>query len=183
MSMSSTSIVLGMIALSFVASCAHGETCAGVACGQAPSAPRATGTFQAKEGTTVSGTVEAIEEGNVVRLRVNLKGAPPGIHGIHIHEKGDCSAPDFTSAGGHFNPTNASHACPPTEPRHAGDFGNIEIAADGTGRLDMTSDHITVSPGATSVVGRSVVLHHGKDDCASQPAGDSGMRIGCAVLK
>ncbi|MFT3764075.1 MAG: superoxide dismutase family protein [Minicystis sp.] len=173
--------VLGVFGLLGAASCAHEET-SPVQKAAAPPALRATGTFQAKEGTSVSGTVEAVEEGGAVRLRVNLKGAPPGVHGIHLHEKGDCSAPDFSTAGGHFNPTGAPHSCPPKVPRHAGDFGNIEIGADGLGHLELVADGITIAPGPTSIAGKAMILHHGKDDCTSQPAGDSGMRIGCAIL-
>lgn len=105
-----------------------------------------------------------------------------GAHGIHVHETGECSAPDFKSAGGHFNPKGTDHACPPTSPRHAGDFGNIEIAADGTGHLEETTDLITVTPGETSVVGKAVILHGGADDCTSQPSGAAGPRLACGVI-
>jgi len=105
-----------------------------------------------------------------------------GAHGIHVHENGECSAPDFKSAGGHFNPKGTDHACPPTAPRHAGDFGNIDISADGTGHLELTSDLITVTPGDTSVVGKAVILHGGEDDCTSQPSGAAGPRIACGVI-
>ena len=105
-----------------------------------------------------------------------------GSHGIHVHENGECSAPDFKSAGGHFNPKGTDHACPPTTPRHAGDLGNIDIAADGSGHLEQTTDLITVTPGETSVVGKAIILHGGEDDCTSQPSGAAGDRIGCGVI-
>jgi Cu-Zn family superoxide dismutase len=161
-------------------SCAHGETCGGLACGS--TVTLASGTLRAKPGSGVSGEVTLVENFDVVKVTVEVHGAEPGLHGIHIHEKGDCSAPDFSSAGGHFNPTGAPHACPPTEPRHAGDLGNIEIGADGSGRIEVTTDLITVSPGDRSVVGRALIVHRDADDCTSQPAGESGMREACAVI-
>lgn len=161
-------------------SCAQGKACANLECGPAPL--HASASLQPKPGGSVSGTVTAVEARGAVTLTIEVHGADPGLHGIHIHEKGDCSAPDFSSAGGHFNPTNASHGCPPTEPRHAGDFGNLSVGEDGEGRIEITTEAITLSPGSTSVNGRAFILHHGPDDCASQPAGDSGMREACAVI-
>lgn len=110
----------------------------------------------------------------------NVDGSGP--HGIHVHENGECSAPDFTSAGGHFNPESTDHACPPTAPRHAGDFGNIEIGEDGSGTLEVTTDLVTVTPGPTSVVGKALILHGGEDDCTSQPSGDAGPRLACGEI-
>lgn len=105
-----------------------------------------------------------------------------GQHGFHLHQNGECTPPDFTSAGDHFNPEQVDHACPPTTPRHAGDFGNVEITG-GSGMLDQTTDLVTVAPGATSVVGKAVLLHAMEDDCATQPTGDSGGRWACGVVE
>jgi len=143
----------------------------------------ATATLKTADGTelgTVTFTQHTDGGTEMVAELHGVQGA--GEHGIHVHEVGECSAPDFKSAGGHFNPQGTDHACPPTTPRHAGDFGNVEISADGSGHLDETSDLVTVTPGDTSVVGRAVILHAGRDDCTSQPSGDAGPRLACGVV-
>ena len=105
-----------------------------------------------------------------------------GLHGIHLHEVGDCSAEDYTSAGGHFNPTTVDHGGPDAEVHHAGDFGNIEIGEDGSGALELTSTMLSFD-GENSVVDRAVILHAAEDDLVSQPTGAAGARDACGVVK
>lgn len=133
------------------------------------------------------GTVTITQEGNGVRVVADITGltsATPGGHGFHVHENGLCdheaSGQHFTGAGGHFNPTNAPHACPPDEPRHAGDLGNVELT-NGSGRLELTTTGLSLT-GANSVVGKAFILHSKADDCKTQPTGDSGERIACGVV-
>jgi Cu-Zn family superoxide dismutase len=137
-------------------------------------------TLQSRDAK-VSGTVHFTSEAAGVHVVADVKGVKPGQHGFHLHEKGDCSTPDYKSAGGHFNPGNASHACDPTNPRHAGDFGNITVGADGTGHLDVTTTALSFD-GPNAVVGKAVILHAGADDCKTQPTGNSGDRLACGVV-
>lgn len=141
-------------------------------------------TLESKSGSTVTGTATFTEvSGGGVSVHVHVEKAPPGTHGLHVHDKGDCSAPDATSAGGHFNPGGMPHAGPMAEKRHAGDLGNIEIGADGKGDLDTKTDMLTVKAGPNSVVGRSVIFHEKADDLTTQPTGNAGGRLACGVVQ
>lgn len=141
--------------------------------------------LQAVEGTDVSGTVSFTEQNGGVRIVARVSGVErAGLHGFHVHETGDCSASDFSSAGGHFAPEGNRHGCPDSPEHHAGDLGNIEILEDGTGFLDVTSEMLAVAPeDPHSVVGTAVILHAGEDDCESQPSGAAGDRIACGVIE
>lgn len=141
-------------------------------------------TLQGAADTNVAGTVRFTQGDDAVTVTADLTGVEPaGLHGFHIHETGDCSAADFTSAGGHYNPEGVDHACPPTVPRHAGDLGNVEVAEDGSASLTLTSDLISLHDGdANSIIGKAVILHAGEDDCTSQPTGAAGGRLACGVI-
>jgi len=143
--------------------------------------PEGTTAAATLEGNGVSGTITFTEELSGVRVTGRIEGAPPGRHGFHVHENGVCEG-DFTSAGGHFNPDGRDHACPPTEPRHAGDLGNVEVAEDGTVTVEMTNDAMSLGSGEASIVGKALILHGGEDDCTSQPTGDAGNRLACGVI-
>jgi superoxide dismutase, Cu-Zn family len=150
---------------------------------RAADAPQAKATIESKSGSTVTGTATFVELATGgTKVTVHIEHASPGTHGLHIHEKGDCSDAEAKNAGGHFNPNEMPHAGPKEMKRHAGDLGNIEIKADGTGDLTITSDMLTVKPGPNSVVGRSVVFHEKADDLTTQPTGNAGGRLGCGVI-
>jgi Cu-Zn family superoxide dismutase len=146
----------------------------------------ATATLQGSpEDTDFKGTITLTPEGDGVRVVAHLEGVDQnGQHGFHVHETGDCSHGEgdkhFTSAGGHFNPTNTEHACPPTEPRHAGDLGNIEVT-NGTGHLETSTNLLSLT-GTSSVVGKAIILHANADDCKTQPTGNAGDRLACGVV-
>ena len=134
------------------------------------------------EGSTARGRVvffEAATRG--VRVVAHVEGLAPGEHGFHIHENGDCSAPDASSAGGHFDPTGMPHAGPEAERRHAGDLGNLTADESGMAHLERVDTHLSLEGGG-SIVGRAVVVHAGRDDLTSQPAGDAGGRLACGVI-
>lgn len=154
----------------------------------APATPAGGGDSATAEATLsgapgVSGTATFTQEGYKVKVVVDIKGAKPGAHGIHIHEYGECTAPDFQSAGAHLNPDGAAHGCPGSPEFHPGDLGNVEIGADGTGRLELETTGLTVTPGSNSVVGKTLIFHEGPDDCVSRPAGNSGARLACGKIE
>ena len=137
----------------------------------------------AKSGSKVTGTVTLTDTGSGVDVVVALAGAKPGKHGAHVHETPDCSAPDAKSAGSHYNPDNHPHGLPTANAHHVGDMGNIDVGADGKGKLEITMPGANLKQGDPhSFLGRSVIIHEKVDD-GSQPVGNAGSRIGCAELK
>ena len=139
--------------------------------------------IEARSGSSLSGTARFEESDAGVRVVVEVSGASPGAHGVHIHQVGDCSADDAKSAGGPFNPAGVAHGAPGTGTHHAGDFGNIDIGPEGNGTLEITSRDITLGEGANSILGRAIIVHGGADDLASQPSGAAGPRIGCGIIQ
>ena len=142
---------------------------------------KATATLEPKSGSQVTGTVTFAKSGDEVQVVADVQNLKPGKHGFHIHEKGDCSAPDAMSAGGHFNPMHEHHGGPHTAERHVGDFGNIEADASGKGHLDWTGK--LKFSGAESIIGKSVIVHEKEDDLKTDPSGNSGARIACGVIE
>jgi Cu-Zn family superoxide dismutase len=137
------------------------------------------------QGNSVTGTLSFIAEKNGVRVGGILKGLTPGTEqGFHIHEKGDCSAPDASSAGGHFNPTAQPHGNPKTKgPKHLGDMVNLKADAQGTAKVDVLIEGATLQSGKPNdVAGKAVVVHQKPDDYTSQPSGNSGDRVACGVI-
>ncbi len=134
------------------------------------------------QGSTVSGTLSVATMGKGVHFTGTISGLAPGKHGFHIHEKGDCSAPDGTSAGGHFNPDTKPHGAPDAAEHHAGDLGNIEAAADGTVKVNMHVNGLTLGTETNSAKGKAIIIHAGVDDFTTQPTGNAGARQACGVV-
>ncbi|MGY2492458.1 superoxide dismutase family protein [Cupriavidus sp. CP313] len=144
---------------------------------------RATATLQPKSGTNTGGTVTFQQQPGGVMMTAAITGLPPSsVHGFHVHEKGDCSAPDAMSAGGHFNPTGKPHGQMTMPDHHAGDMNNVTADASGNVRVSMLLPDLTVGTGANSVIGRAVVVHKDPDDYKTQPTGNAGGRIACGVV-
>ena len=149
----------------------------------APAMP-ATGSSSARadlgpaSGSAASGAilVRALSGGGV-HLDVKVSGLTPGVHGFHVHEVGDCSAPDASSAKGHFNPTGKPHGS------HAGDLPDLTADASGIAVLSVDVPGLTLDDTAMSIMGRAFVVHADPDDHVSQPAGNSGKRVACGVIK
>lgn len=162
-------VVSSAIALAVLTACASQPT----------TTPGASAQLEPTRGNAVSGKVVFTPIRGQVLVTASVTGLKPNSeHGFHIHEKGDCSAPDGTSAGGHFNPAAAAHA------RHAGDFPNLKADAAGNAIFRIETGAISLSSGAANdVIGRAVVIHANPDDYASQPAGNSGARVACGVIK
>jgi Cu/Zn superoxide dismutase len=155
--------------------------CAATGCITASHGPAATATIEPRSGSSVSGTVRFIPLKEGTKVEIRLTGLTPGAHGFHIHEKGDCSAPDAASAGPHFNPMNQPHGGPNSAQHHAGDFGNVVANDKGKVRQTTTLRWMTLT-GDQSIVGRAVLVHMNSDDLTTQPAGNAGIRIGCGVI-
>jgi superoxide dismutase, Cu-Zn family len=138
--------------------------------------------MEAKSNSKLAGKAVLTETEGGVHVVLTLEGLTPGERGVHVHEKGDCSAPDGTSAGGHYNPDGLDHGLPGAAKRHLGDLGNITIGADGKGTLDITAPGANLKPNdQASFVTRSIIVHDKKDD-GGQPTGNAGGRIGCGVI-
>ncbi|QGY48043.1 superoxide dismutase family protein [Maribellus comscasis] len=134
------------------------------------------------EGNDVKGIVTFTESSTgVVTVIADLEGLTPGKHGFHIHQYGDCTKPDGTSAGGHFNPEHKDHGGPTDMDRHVGDLGNIEAGEDGTAHIELTDTMLKLN-GASSIIGRGIIVHAGEDDLTSQPTGAAGARVACGVI-
>jgi Cu-Zn family superoxide dismutase len=146
--------------------------------------PRATAQLQPTRGNNVTGTVTFTQKGDKVVLAANVSGLKPNQeHGFHVHDKGDCSSGDGMSAAGHFNPKGSPHGHYSTQARHAGDMPNLKADANGNANMSAELDIVTVSEGPVSVVGRGLIVHAQPDDYKSQPVGNAGARMACAVIQ
>ncbi|MBN8622256.1 MAG: superoxide dismutase family protein [Flavobacteriales bacterium] len=142
-------------------------------------------TINSKSGTQTQGTAKFVQTGKNVEMDLNVYKLTPGIHAVHIHEKGDCSSSDGSSAGGHWNPTNHDHGKFGSETFHMGDIGNLNADKDGTARMVFKTDKwcIGCKDETKNIVGKSLIIHAGRDDFKTQPTGNAGGRVGCIEIK
>lgn len=160
-------LILGLVATALLSACAGYST-----------SPAATAALAAKSGSMVAGSVGFSEIPNGLRVTAQVTGLTPGEHGFHIHESGDCSAADGSSAKGHYNPAGKAHGHHDEAMHHSGDMPNLVANAQGEAKLAADISGVTLA----EITGRSVVIHADPDDYKSQPAGNSGKRVACGSI-
>jgi len=175
--------LMSLFALSILLiSCGESQTQAQEAVEDVPVHTRLVAVINPTDGNEASGVITFSREGEDVRVIATISGLDPeSQHGFHIHEYGDCSASDGTSAGGHYDPYGMPHGAPTDSERHIGDMGNITTDGDGVGTLEYVDSHIELD-GMYSILGRGVIVHAGEDDLQTQPTGDAGGRLGCGTI-
>lgn len=146
-----------------------------------PGVSRAVCVLHPLEGSDVQGAVTFESNGETVEIDAEITGLTPGRHGFHIHEFGDCTGLDGSSAGGHFNPHNMPHAGPDASRRHVGDLGNLTADKDGVAEFHHV-DKLVKLNGPNSIIGRSIIVHADPDDLKTQPSGNAGSRVACGVI-
>jgi len=158
---------------------------AAAAAGQTP--PKATAALKNAQGVEVgTATITNGQSGTSVLINAKFSNLPPGVHAIHVHTVGACTAPDFTSAGGHFNPGGKQHGTENPNGHHAGDLPNFEVDAQGNGTISYTVQDTTLDDGPNSLFhagGTALVVHANADDNKTDPAGNAGPRIACGVIE
>jgi len=139
----------------------------------------------ASSGSSVTGTLKLMATGDGVSVMGDIAGLPPKTeHGFHVHETGDCSAPNAASAGGHFNPDHAQHGGPGITPHHLGDIPNIVADESGHASVNATIGSATLGDGGPhDLMGKAFIVHAKPDNYVTQPSGDSGDRIACGVVR
>lgn len=148
-----------------------------------PGGPAATAPLQPTRGNAASGEVRFVQRGDKVLVSGEVRGLKPyAEHGFHIHEKGDCSSGDGLSAGGHFNPRSQRHGAHGRGEHHAGDLPSLQADRDGVARIQFESGSIAVGSGSDDIVGRGLIVHRDPDDYTTQPTGNAGPRLACAVI-
>jgi Cu-Zn family superoxide dismutase len=155
---------------------------AGSAAQPAGGAKTAVAKLAPTKDNTARGEVTFTQEADGVRVVASFTGLIMGEHGFHIHEKGDCSAPDAASAGGHFNPTSKPHGPRESTERHVGDLGNLKADPYGLARVDFVDKQLSLS-GPGSILQKAVILHTNPDDFKTQPTGNAGGRVACGVIE
>lgn len=141
-------------------------------------------TFDPKSNSTVSGVATFIELNGTVSFTASLSGLKPGVHALHIHEKSDCSAPDASSAGGHWNPTFKNHGKWGEAQYHKGDIGNFIADESGNGTISLTTTEWCIGCGDATkdILEKGIIVHEGADDFTTQPSGNAGGRVACTAI-
>ena len=140
--------------------------------------------YDAKSEKIGSATLREVKGG--VKISLNLSHLPPGTHALHIHAVGKCDAPDFKTAGPHFNPAGKKHGTKSPQGPHAGDLPNLVAGKDGRAKVSVIASHVTLGGGANSLFhpeGTALVIHEKLDDYVTDPAGNAGARIACGVVQ
>ena len=135
------------------------------------------------KGNTTTGVVTFKTIGSKVLVTAEIQGLKPNAeHGFHVHEKGDCSSGDGMSTGGHFNPSGKAHGAHGSSAHHAGDLPSLLADMNGNAKLTFETSAITVDSGAADIVGRGLIVHRDPDDYKTQPTGNAGPRLACAII-
>ena len=144
--------------------------------------PTATASLSPTTGNATRGTVTFTQDGDEVRVLVNVTGLKPNAeHGFHVHEKGDCSSGDGMSTGGHYNPAGKPHG-PPHADHHAGDMPSLRSDGYGNATASFELKGVSITGGMADLVGRGLIVHRDPDDYTTQPTGNAGPRIACGVI-
>lgn len=178
-------IVLASLGVIALAACSSTPKAPPAPPAPASTAQQATAVLASASGSRVSGKLTLAPMGDGVHITGEVGGlAPNGQFGFHVHEKGDCSAVDATSAGGHFNPVASAHGRAGSDIHHAGDMDNIASDASGVAKVNVHLRGTTLGGGAgNDIADRAVVVHANPDDYSTQPAGNAGARVACGVIK
>ena len=154
-----------------------------VGCATPAGGPQAKAELKPTTGSTATGSVRFVQAGPVVKVSGEIRGLKPNAeHGFHVHEKGDCSSGDGMSTGGHFNPDAKPHGQHGPGPHHVGDLPSLKANASGVAAFSFESNSIRVGAGSNDVVGRGLIVHRDPDDYKTQPTGNAGPRLACAVI-
>ncbi|PJI97571.1 Cu-Zn family superoxide dismutase [Acidovorax sp. 69] len=144
---------------------------------------RASAKLEPTRGNTTSGSVTFVQTGDGVRISGEIRGLKPDSeHGFHVHEKGDCSSGDGMSAGGHFNPTGKAHGHHGAGDHHTGDLPSLKADKYGVAAFSFVSHSVSVAGPTTDIIGKGLIVHRDPDDYKTQPTGNAGPRLACAVI-
>lgn len=173
-------LLMALGALAFTAGCSHAHKGNGK---NGPPVYYAYAEISPTKASKAQGELRFSEAFGKVKIQGEVRNLQPNSqHGFHIHEFGDCSAPDGTSAGGHYSPEQHPHGAPVDDKKHAGDLGNITADKKGVAKVNMEVSNMSINSGENPIIGRGVIVHARPDDLVSQPTGGAGDRIACGVI-